>query len=978
MPNAKTRFVLVALLGAFLVPSHAEWRYLETANLRVIYSAPYLNDLAPYATRCLMNSLAGQEARFGYTPDDKVTVWLLDRTDYGRAAASVLPWDRLTFDVAPKNTAFETFSAGERICTWANHELVHIANMDQAAPEDVRFRRLFGGKVLPVSEHPESILYSYLTNPRFASPAWYLEGAAVFMETWMAGGLGRAQGAYDEMVFRSMVRDDAHFYDPLGLSAEGTEVDFRAGANAYLYGTRFMSYLAYQYSPEALIRWWQRVEGSKRNYSDQFQHVFGKPLDQAWQEWVQWEHEFQRSNLAAVRQYPTTPHKDLAPRALGSVSRAFEDPETRKLYVAVRYPGVVGHIASISLDDGSSEQLREVKGPVQLRVTSLAYDQQTKTLFYTDDNEALRDLMSLDLRTGKSTALIENARIGDLVVNPADRSLWGLRSANGRLTVVRLKPPYTKWSRVHTFPFGEVLYDIDISPDGKLLSTSFGRMNGDQFVRVMKIESLLDGDPNPVSQFNFGTAVPESFVFSKDGKYLYGSSYYTGVSNIYRYEIATGKVEAVSNAETGFFRPVPLSDGSMLVFHYTGDGFVPARIQAAPLEDLSAVKFLGAMVAKEHPIVQGWQVASPSSIKLDPMIENEGKYSPVRNLGLESAYPVVEGYKDSIALGVAARFSDPIRFDRLTMSASYSVDDSVPSDERAHVMARYEHRAWSAELSYNKADFYDLFGPTKTSRKGYAAELGYRKFLIYDLPREMVFETELAYYADLDTLPAFQNVAASFDKLATANVELTYKDLRSSLGSVDDETGYEWGLLGHLYQANGDLFPGIFGKFDVGFALPFGHSSIWLRTAAGLSSGDRVNPLANAYFGGFGNNYVDDEEVKRYRDVLRLPGFEIDEVAAQSFGKAMLEWNLPPIRFESAGTRNLYATWARPALFSTVLVADPDDGNLRRTVYDVGAQVDLQIKVQQRLPMVLSFGYAAGFESGGVKDREFMISLKIL
>ena len=32
----------------------------------------------------------------------------------------------------------------------------------------------------------------------------------------MAGGLGRAQGGYDEMVFRAMVRDDAHFYEPAG------------------------------------------------------------------------------------------------------------------------------------------------------------------------------------------------------------------------------------------------------------------------------------------------------------------------------------------------------------------------------------------------------------------------------------------------------------------------------------------------------------------------------------------------------------------------------------------------------------------------------------------------------------------------------------------------------------------------------------------------------------------------------------------
>ena len=61
-------------------------------------------------------------------------------------------------------------------------------------------------------------------------------------------------------------------------------------------------------------------------------------------------------------------------------------------------------------------------------------------------------------------------------------------------------------------------------------------------------------------------------MFSPDGRYLFGSSYYTGVSNIFRYELATGELEAMTNAETGFFRPVPLDDGRLLVFRYTGNG----------------------------------------------------------------------------------------------------------------------------------------------------------------------------------------------------------------------------------------------------------------------------------------------------------------------------------------------------------------------------------------------------------------------
>ena len=77
---------------------------------------------------------------------------------------------------------------------------------------------------------------------------------------------------------------------------------------------------------------------------------------------------------------------------------------------------------------------------------------------------------------------------------------------------------------------------------------------------------------------------------SPDGRYLFGSSYYTGISNIFRYEIATGDIEAVSNAETGFFRPTPMPDGRLLVFEYTGQGFKPTIIDAVPVEDLSLVQ----------------------------------------------------------------------------------------------------------------------------------------------------------------------------------------------------------------------------------------------------------------------------------------------------------------------------------------------------------------------------------------------------
>ena len=55
-----------------------------------------------------------------------------------------------------------------------------------------------------------------------------------------------------------MVRDSSYFYDYVGLESEGTTIDFQIGANSYLYGTRFISYLAYMHGPESVLNWVNR------------------------------------------------------------------------------------------------------------------------------------------------------------------------------------------------------------------------------------------------------------------------------------------------------------------------------------------------------------------------------------------------------------------------------------------------------------------------------------------------------------------------------------------------------------------------------------------------------------------------------------------------------------------------------------------------------------------------------------------------
>ena len=960
---------------------------LETNDVKLLYFDPSATYLAPHVARCYQSALAGLQTILGFDTDEQATLFLKDFSDYGNGAALAVPRNTVLLDIAPMNYAFEKFPTSERICTLMNHEMVHVVSIDQATKADNRARRFFGGKVMAVDEHPETIFYSYLTNPRNASPYWYLEGIAVFMETWLGGGHGRAQSGYYEMVFRSMVRDGAHFYDPLGLESEGNKIDFQLGVNNYLYGSRFASYLAYTYSPETLIAWIRRQEGSKGHYAADFEQVFGLPLNEAWQNWIDFEHEFQAQSLAAVRQFPTTPYSDISDRGLGSVSRSFYDPDTREFLVGLRYPGVVAHLGAMSRDDGSTRKLVDVKGPMLYNVTSLAFDPVDKTLFYTTDAHAYRDLMAISVDGGKPKMLLKNARIGEIVFNPADRSLWGIRHLNGLVTLVRIPYPYDEWEQIHTFEYGEVLYNMDISPDGRLLSTSFGEIDSNQYLRVFDIASLLEGDVSPVEQFDFGQAVPEGFVFSPDGKYLYGSSYYTGVSNIFRYELATDELEAVSNAEAGFFRPVPLEDGTLMILRYTGQGFLPAIIDPVPLEDVGAIRFLGAEIAKKYPQVREWQVESPAEVPLDDLITHEGKYSGVANLGLESIYPIIEGYKDDFALGINVAFSDALLLDTVDFSVSHSIDSDLPSSEHVHAALEWRHvvaratplaGSWNVALRHNPADFYDLFGPTKRSLRGQSASVGFEKTLVYDRPRESHLSLDLSHYTNLDRLPRYQNVDVTFDTLTTFLVDLDYSHTRHSLGHVDDEKGFRWRLLTAANYVDGDIIPKIGGTFDFGFALPARNSSIWFRNAAGVAFGDQFDEFANFFFGGFGNNYVDRLEIKRYREFYAFPGFELNEIPGRNFYRGMIEWNLSPIRFSQIGTSRFYLSYIRPAIFASSIITNLDDSALRLDAANIGTQLDLRFTVNSRYDMTLSFGYAVGFLEGSRNDDEFMVSLKIL
>ncbi len=949
---------------------------LETKNLSLLYIDPIQTYLTPYLGRAFENALAFHEKEFHWKPWDRTTILLKDFADYGNAAALGSPSNMVLLDAAPLSLSMETFSPGERFFTLNNHELAHVAAIDVWNAHDAWWRRFLGGKPMPLQKHPESILYNYLTSPRNLTPRWYMEGSAVFFETWMAGGLGRAQGGYDEMVWRAKVHDKTRIFSPLGLESEGTQVDFQVGANSYLYGTRFFSYLALTYGANKTVEWLRRSEDSKAFYATQFRHVFGRPLDDVWNDWIAFERKFQADNLAHLAQYPLTEPKHLSPRGLGSMSRGFIDERTNSLIAAFRYPGRIGFLGRMDLATGKLTHLTDLNGMMLYKVTSVAFDPSTRTAFYTDENYAYRDINAIDVDTGRKRRLLTDARIGDLAFDSADKSLWGIRHQNGFVTLVKIPPPYTSFNQIKTFHYGEIIFDLDVSPDGALISASYGNVDGKQSVRVWKRSDLEQGDSdNPVATLSLPPSVPEMFTFAPDGKSLLGNSYYTGVSNVFRLDIASGKYDVLSNAATGFFRPQLRTDGSLLVYDYTGEGLSPSIIQPQVRQDLANVRFLGTEVVKARPELKQWGVGSPAKVPLDELITQRGTYNPFKRMRFDAHYPIATSYDQKPALGYYFHLADPLQFRQFSASLAVS-PYGVDGGEHFHANIEYQTPNWKLNYWHDLADFYDIFGPVLRSRKGDAFIADYTRPLIYDPPRQLDVFGSAATYFGLAVLPGAQNIPSP-KTLRSGEIGLKYTDTTKALGGVDHEKGMEGRIAVGTDQAQGDWFPRLYGGFSIGTALPWSNSSIWLYTHAGTVGGARDSSLAAYYFGSFRNNYVDDRSEKRYREMESFPGFGIDEIAARKFAKATGEINLPPIRFAEVGTPAFYLSYMRPAIFAGGMVTQRQQGGSSHYA-DIGAQLDLNFTIALRLPMVLSVGAAGGWADGHYRKTEWLASLKIM
>ena len=366
--------------------------FIDTPDLRLVWFEP-LGYLVPQTIRTFTNSLEWQRRMLGWVADPSarpivLRTWATTAMRRPRRRrATVWP-----VDVAPLSHAFETYPASERLYTLVNHELVHVApGRPRRTPTTRDGAACFWARSRPQPEHPESLLYGYLTVPALSrAHAGIPRARATFIETWMSGGARPRAGR----LRRDGVPRDGAGRRPL-LRPARARIARRALPTSRSASTPTSTARGSSPgspTPTRRRRCWPgcaATSDSERHYADRFEQVFGLPLDRAWQDWIAFEHEFQRTISPRSASIRSRRYRKLVDGRSAASRTVHFDEATGMLYGGFRTPGIVDHIGALDTRNGTLRRLADIKRAMLYRVTSFAFDPGSGTAFYTADNYAL-------------------------------------------------------------------------------------------------------------------------------------------------------------------------------------------------------------------------------------------------------------------------------------------------------------------------------------------------------------------------------------------------------------------------------------------------------------------------------------------------------------------------------------------------------------------------------------------------------------
>ncbi len=950
------------------------WLRQDRGDFRFIYPER-LSHLVPTVAGRAEVALAALSRLFHYRPSEPIVLVLRDGRDADGRTATTLPHNRVELEVAPLDLDYEFARYGDHHGWLTSHELTHVVVGDQAARRE-RTLRGWLGKVAPVSPEPVSVPFALLTSPGRMTPLWHQEGVAVFMETWLNGGLGRVLGAFDEMYFRTLVASGDAF--PARAALDFADDDsFLLSTGAYLLGSRFIAELAAEHGVDTLLGWLRApADALPLDFPAGFKRAFGVDLDTAWRDFERRERAHQQANLARLAVVPFTPVQPLTAlpaAAFGWVGR----PHLHggEVLFARHAADALAAVVRLDLGSGRVERLADLPTPRLVEVAQTALDPAARTLWFTVQNDrGYRDLRRVGLEDGRVDKVRANVRITSMTVEPGTGVLWAVASHNGGAVLMRGEHPAAGLETVTLLAPGVVLGHLAMAPTGAAIAATLHRPSG------LRELILID----PAASRTRGTLVfrsvstvgsPEHPSWSPDGRTLYWNAYASGVSNLFRLRLADGGPEAepepLTHVPDGLFHPLWLAPGRLFAFRFTPTGFAPVSVAERPVAALPAIVFAGQRALARNPELRDW--ALPPDAPPNAQSSAERRYCGLCALRLDTLVPTLSDSSGQPMPGLFAQFTDLLNRHRVLLRLGAAdaggTQFGLSYEYLDQLELRFEHRPSS---------FYDVFNARPAERDGWYARIAGRHWWLDDRP------TTVSQWLSLDWEeraldPTATGVATTpgLGRFLTLGTALEAVSLRRSIGAVDDEVGWRLDTSAELPVDldGGDQAWRLALAASVLRPVGHPHNIVRLSVAGGVQGGAALGGTARFRLGGFGNQALEPDDTERFREPESLPGLPYRSLPAERFLKVAVEDQTPPLRLGRRLGFHHYAEdcWANLFLQGVAL----NDGAEDSRWLSAGVQVNLGLWHYFTLESTLSAGLAYALSDNGEQDTGAFLSWKL-
>ncbi len=928
-----------------------DWHQIESDHCRVAYPVP-LGVLARRAATICDQSFERLAAILENEPDQVVEVVLTDDSDSANGSASALPYDFMRlFAQAPEDLT-PLGDHDDWLGTLITHEQTHVVHLDTIGGLPALVNRVLGK----------------VWAPNLVQPRWFIEGLATHMESALTAG-GRIRSSMFEMY----IRMDALEGRLMRMDQVSNGMDRWPRGNAYyLYGSRFVRWLAETHGQEALAAM-SREYGRRAipyGLNRTAKRVTGRTFDELWDDWQADLVAKSEALQARVEAEGRVEGERLT--RYGDIARSPRWLDDETLVYFANDGSHDSQLRAMDRDGGDHRQLVRAVGNVYWG----PMDGGRSLIFGQPDGHRdiyfFYDLFRFDRETEELTRLTHGLRAREPDVSPDGRWVAFTRSGAGTTHLMIAETDdieATQRPLVRSRRY-EQAYTPRFSPDGRTVAFSHWRAGGYRDIRLVDVAS------GEVREVTHDRALDTGPAWAPDGRHLYFSSDRSGVANLYRWEVSSGDLEQITNVVAGAYSPDVSPDGRSVVYlGYTSFGFDIFRLDLASASPRPAAPYVDDRPEPNH---------APGG-----RVTHAERYRPARTLYPRSYFLDLTPDSFGQQLGITVSGEDIAQHMAWSARLGVSLAEGYLNADASMLFRRLP--APISVSAFRRVSVRGGLQVAGESRNWVEEALGADIATGYTIPRSLHSESWTASYSlawlrqaepwggrlDPNTPPP---VLPETGRLASLRFGWSYNDARSHFYDMSPSEGRSLAIsLSLAHPAIGSQFKvaTVQWRWTRYVEAPWRQHHVFaLRYAGGISGGD-LGRRGVFSVGGFASVSVVDQLIDSTTlGGAALRGYVPGQRNGVQYHLAQLEYRFPLFRF-MRGFSTLPAYLQR--MHATVF-ADAGDaffGRLDPKTFRLGfgAELHTDVLVGYFLPWTFRLGFAHGPMEGGEAQVYFHLGV---